>query len=87
MAAKKQKLPTKAQKAKIRKKVSETRDRLDRVYELSDPARIDDSEGREELELHIKALASTLCELLCGCAPHVQIPQICFLSYTAPKKK
>jgi hypothetical protein len=87
MAVKKHKLPTKAQKAKIRKKVSETRDRLDRVYELSDPAKIDDPKGRKELDLHIKTLAGALCQLLCGCAPHVQVPQICFLSYTPPKKK
>lgn len=86
MAVKKQKLPTKPQKAKIRKKVSEMRDRLDRVYELSDPAKIDDPEGRKELDLHIEILAGELCQLLCGCS-QIHIPQIGFLSHTPLKKK
>ena len=83
MVVKKQKLPTKAHRAKIRKKVSEMRDRLDKVYQLSDPARTDDPAGRKELDLHIEALTGEFCQFLCG----IHIPQIYALSYTPPKKK
>ncbi len=86
MATKPMKRVSPARKASIRKKVSELASTLERVYQLSDPAKA--AADSTDLELEIKKVQKELQDELFRC----HIPQICDLVPAAcppqpPKKK